>query len=141
MSEEAERIESLFLKLVAEEMRKRYSEEVIRHANEPRNVGRMSQPDGCGMITGPCGDTMEFYIKVRGEIIDEILFMTDGCGPTIACGSMATTMVKGMSLGEARKIGDEELDRVLGGLPPDHKHCAKLATDSLHQAIDNVDIE
>lgn len=116
----------------------RYSKRVIEEANKPKNVGRMDEPDGCGIIHGPCGDTMEFYLKVIEESIDEISFMTDGCGPTIACGSMTTRQVKGKGLDEARKLTDKDLIVALDGLPDDHQHCARLAIDTLRKAIDNI---
>jgi len=138
MSEDAEQKESLFLRLLAAEMRKRFSEKVIEHANDPCNVGRMSRPDGSSITTGPCGDTMEFYVKARDDVIEDILFMTDGCGPTIAAGSMLTSMVKGGTIGKALEIGEHDLDDALKGRPSDHKHCAKLAVDTLRKAVTDI---
>jgi len=124
--------------MILEAMRTRYSEKVIDEANNPKNVGRMNNPDGCGVISGPCGDTMEFYLKVKEGAIDRISFMTDGCGPTIACGSMTTSQVKGKALDDARKLTDKDLIEALDDLPEENLHCAKLAINTLRKAIDNI---
>ena len=114
-----------------------FSEKVIREFNEPQNVGRMNDPDGCAEVQGPCGDTMEFYLHIRRGIVESVLFYTDGCGPTIACGSMLTRMVKGKNIGEIELIGSEDLIKALGGLPEVHAHCASLAVHTMIQALRN----
>ncbi|MDO9537370.1 MAG: iron-sulfur cluster assembly scaffold protein [Thermoplasmata archaeon] len=114
-----------------------YSKKVIIEANNPQNVGRMAEPDGAGEITGPCGDTMEFYLKVKDGIIEQISFYTDGCGTTIACGSMTTRLVMGMGVKEARKLTNQDIINALDGLPEENLHCAKLAADTLQAAINN----
>jgi len=124
--------------MILEAVRARYSEKVIDEANNPNNVGRMNEPDGCGIITGPCGDTMEFYLKVKEGTIDDISFMTDGCGPTIACGSVTTSRVKGKVVDDARTFTDRDLIDALDGLPEENLHCAKLAIDALREAIKNI---
>ena len=114
-----------------------YSDKVIEEAHSPRNVGRMSEPDACATVRGPCGDTMEIYLRLDGERIAEATFMTDGCGPTIACGSKLTAMVCGQSLEKASGIAPPDLIAALDGLPPESIHCATLAVHTLHEAIAN----
>ena len=126
-------------RMIMEAVRARYSKKVIEEANNPKNVGRMGDPDGCGVIHGPCGDTMEFYLKVNDGKIERILFMTDGCGPTIACGSMVTSMVSGKELDKAAAITQMDLIDALDGLPDEHRHCAKLAVDTLREAIGSTE--
>ncbi len=122
---------------ILEEEREIYSETVIREYFNPRNVGRMENPDAFGIMQGPCSDTMEFYMKIHEGKIDEVTFMTDGCGATIACGSMLTSMVKGHSIDEAKNISPDDLITVLGGLPKESLHCAALAIGALRKAIRN----
>lgn len=114
-----------------------YSKKVIQEANNPQNVGRMSKSDGIGEITGPCGDTMEFYLKVEDDKISDIKFYTDGCGPTIACGSMATKLVKGKGIEDAIKVTSQDIIEALEGMPEENLHCGKLAADTLQKTINN----
>jgi nitrogen fixation NifU-like protein len=123
-----------------EQARAIYSPQVVEHAFNPRHLGRMEGPHACQAVTGPCGDTMEMYLRLDGkrgdaERIKEITFMTDGCGTTLACGSMLTTMVQGMSLEEAGQIEPEDLLDALGGLPEESAHCARLAVTTLRETI------
>ena len=122
-------------KQIMAEMRQIYTETVIDHAMNPRNVGSMPEADGFGSMTGSCGDTMEISLKVRNENIDHATFWTDGCGTSIACGSIATEIIKGKSITQALSIDQDEILRVLGGLPEDSVHCALLAADTLRAAI------
>ena len=124
-----------FQELVKAEMRKVYSETAIEHAMNPRNVGNMDNTNGFARITGPCGDTMEIWLKVRNNIITEATFMTDGCGTTIAAGSMVTELVKGKSVSQAMKIGQQDILNALGGLPEESEHCALLAANTLKAAV------
>lgn len=112
-----------------------YSETVIDHAMAPRNLGVMKDADGSARVTGPCGDTMEMRLKVNTDVIAGATFMTDGCGSSIASGSMVTEMAEGKSIGEAQKITQRDVLHALGGLPDESKHCALLATDTLKAAI------
>jgi len=122
-------------KLILEDARKIYSETTIDHFMSPRNLGDMSDADGFGRVTGPCGDTMEIWLKVNSDTINDATFMTDGCGTTIASGSMVTEMVKGKSIIEAQKISQQDVLKALGGLPEESEHCALLAADTLKEAI------
>lgn len=122
-------------RLIAEMERTMYSSRVIEQARHPRNVGMILDPDGHAAVTGPCGDTMEIFLRVDGDRIAKAAFMTDGCGPTLACGSAMTTMVQGMTLEEAAAVDGGDLILALDGLPPEHVHCASLAVEALRQAI------
>lgn len=113
----------------------RYSAKVIDLTLEPKNQGRMAEPDVYGIIRGCCGDTMEIYLRLDGDRISEATFMTDGLEPALACGSMLTTMVQGLSLDEAGIIGPGELIIALDGLPRAKMHCASLAVNTLQEAI------
>lgn len=120
---------------VMEDMKQIYSEKTINHFLNPRNLGAIPGHDGLGRITGPCGDTMQIHLKVKDGKVSNASFWTDGCGPSIASGSMVTELVKGMSIADAEKITDQDLLGALGGLPADSIHCASLAADSLKEAI------
>ena len=122
---------------IIEQARALYSAKVIEEFYNPRNLGRMSVPDARGIVHGWCGDTMEVYLRLNGARIEEATFMTDGCGPTVACGSVLTTMARGMSLEEAGEITPEDLLAALGGLPEESVHCAELAVSTLREAIAN----
>jgi len=116
------------------EVIKAYSETVIDHAMNPRNVGNMETADGYASVTGPCGDTMEIWLKVRNDIIAETTFMTDGCGTTIAAGSMVTELAKGKPIIQTNKISQQDVLDALGGLPEESQHCALLAANTLKEA-------
>jgi len=123
-----------------EAMERIYNKIVVDHAMLPRNVGNISQADGFGRITGPCGDTMEIWLKVESDEVRKATFWTDGCGATIACGSMITEMVKNLSIVQALRIKQKEVLNSLGGLPEDNVHCALLAANTLREAIRDYQI-
>ena len=112
-----------------------FSAKVLAEARQPQNIGIMLDPDRHALVCGPCGDTMEMFLRVRDSRIEIVAFMTDGCGPTVACGSMLTKMARGKSLEEAAAIEAADLIVALDGLPPEHVHCATLAVDTLRQGI------
>ena len=124
-----------FEELVRAEMRKLYSEAVIDHAMNPRNVGIMQDANGFARVTGPCGDTMEIWLKVKNGTIASATFMTDGCGTSVASGSMITELARGKNVGEARRISQQDVLGALGGLPQESEHCALLAANTLKAAI------
>jgi len=126
---------------IIEQARALYSAKVIEEFYNPKNLGRMSVPDARGIVHGWCGDTMEVYLRLNGDRIREVAFMTDGCGPTVACGSMLTTMARGMSLEEAGQITPQDLLAALDGLPEENLHCAELAVSTLREAIANWHVE
>jgi nitrogen fixation NifU-like protein len=121
--------------LVREEMRKIYTEATIDHAMNPRNMGGMENADGFGKVTGPCGDTMEIWLKIKNNTVVEATFLTDGCGTSIAAGSMVTELAKGKSISEALKITHQDVLDAFGGLPEESIHCAFLAANTLREAI------
>jgi nitrogen fixation NifU-like protein len=113
-----------------------YSEKVMEHFMNPRNVGEVEQPDGVGEVGNPvCGDVMRITIKVVDDRIADIRFKTLGCGAAIATSSIITEMAKGMTLTEALAIDRRVVAEALGGLPPNKMHCSNLAADGLHKAI------
>ncbi len=120
---------------VMEDMKRVYSEKTIDHFLNPKNLGEIPAPDGFGRVTGSCGDTMEIYLKVRDDRVINASFWTDGCGPSIASGSMITEMAKQMNIGEAQRISQHDVLAALGGLPEESEHCALLAADTLKEAI------
>jgi nitrogen fixation NifU-like protein len=124
-----------FEELVKQEMRKIYSEAAIEHGMNPRNLGELEDADGFAQVTGSCGDTMHMWLKVKDDTISDASFLTDGCGTTIASGSMITELVKGKSIAKARKISQDDVLNALGGLPEESEHCALLATNTLKEAI------
>lgn len=102
------------------------------------NMGFFENPDACAKFTGWCDDTMQFQFLMEGEIIKDIRFMTDGCGATIACGSMLTKMAKTKSLSEARKITPNDLLAKLVSIPEDLEHCLSLAVYTLRLTIEDA---
>ena len=112
-----------------------YSKTVIDHAMNPRNAGIMQNADGFARVTGPCGDTMEVWLKVNNDAIAGATFMTDGCGTSIASGSMVTEIAKGRSIDEAQRVSQQDVLDALDGLPQESEHCALLATNTLKAAI------
>jgi nitrogen fixation protein NifU and related proteins len=115
-----------------------YSEKVMEHFKNPRNVGEMENPDGIGHVGNPvCGDIMELYIKVKDDVITDAKFKTFGCGAAIATSSMVTELVRGKTIGEALKISNSAVVEALGGLPPVKMHCSVLAEEALKSAIDD----
>ncbi len=113
-----------------------YTEKVMDHFTNPRNVGEIPNADGIGEVgNAKCGDIMRIYLKVEAGIIKDVKFKTFGCGAAIATSSMVTEMVKGKSLDEALKISNDAVAEALDGLPPVKMHCSNLAADALHEAI------
>jgi len=114
---------------------KSLTETVIDHSMNPRNVGNLEDADSFARVTGPCGDSMEMWLKEKDGTIAQATFYTDGCGTTIASGSMVTEMVNGKSITEAQKISQQNVLDALGGLPDESKHCALLAANTLKEAV------
>jgi nitrogen fixation NifU-like protein len=114
-----------------------YTEKVMEHFKNPRNVGEIPDADGVGTVGNPvCGDLMTIYIKVKDNRLTDIKFKTFGCGSAIATSSMITELAKGRTLEEAMKITRANVADSLGGLPPVKMHCSNLAADALHAAIE-----
>ncbi len=115
-----------------------YSEKVMDHFTNPRNVGEIEDPSGEGTVGNPaCGDIMKLTIKVEGDKITDVKFKTFGCGAAIATSSMVTELVKGKKLDEAESISNDTVAEALDGLPPVKMHCSNLAADALHAAIED----
>jgi nitrogen fixation NifU-like protein len=115
-----------------------YSEKVLDHFRNPRNVGEIPDADGVGTVGNPvCGDLMSVYIKVKDKRISDVKFKTFGCGAAIATSSMITELAKGKTIEEALKITRKDVADSLGGLPPIKMHCSNLAADALHAAIND----
>lgn len=113
-----------------------YSDKVMDHFRNPRNVGEIADADGVGTVGNPvCGDVMAITIKVKDNRIADIKFKTFGCGAAVATSSMITELAKGKTLDEAMKITRSDVAESLGGLPPVKMHCSNLAADALHEAI------
>jgi nitrogen fixation NifU-like protein len=113
-----------------------YSEKVMEHFRNPRNVGEIPDADGVGTVGNPvCGDMMTIYIKVKDNRVDDIKFKTFGCGAAVATSSMITELAKGKTLDEAMTITRSDVADSLGGLPTVKMHCSNLAADALHEAI------
>jgi nitrogen fixation NifU-like protein len=126
-----------FEELIKNRMRTVYSEAVVEHSMHPRNLGEIEDANGFGRIMGPCGDTMSIWLKVDCDTIVNAGFITDGCGTTLASGSMVTELAKGRKVAEAQKISQQQILDALGGLPDEHEHCALLAENTLKRAIRN----
>jgi nitrogen fixation NifU-like protein len=114
---------------------KPFSAKVLHHVIEPTHLGEMDKPDGHAVITGPCGDTDEFFVRIFSSRIREIRFRTAGCFFTIAVCDAVATMAEGRTVREGLRITQESVIAYLGGLPEDHKHCALLAANTLHKAL------
>jgi nitrogen fixation protein NifU and related proteins len=113
-----------------------YTEKVMDHFTNPRNVGEIENADGVGEVgNAKCGDIMRIYLDVEGDVIKDVKFKTFGCGAAVATSSMVTEMVKGKTIDEALVISNAAVAEALGGLPPAKMHCSNLAADALHAAI------
>jgi nitrogen fixation NifU-like protein len=137
MDKNLDRVAEEIQKAILDDARKIYSEKVIDHFFHPRNAGGIEGPDGFARIKGPCGDSMYIYLRIDGRRIADAKFMTDGCGTTIACGSVVTEMAKGKEIKEASRIRGSHILEATGGLPEANVHCAVLAASTLRAAIKN----
>ena len=122
-------------KMVMLEMHRTYSKKAIEHAMNPQNFGRVEEADGIARITGSCGDTMEISLKIKDCKIVDVKFWTDGCGVSIACGSVTTDLIRGKQVFEAQKINSEKILEALKGLPESDIHCSVLSSKTLKTAL------
>ena len=129
-------VESLQEKII-EETRRSYGEKVIERWMNPRFMERIAGADGYSMIRGVCGDSMEFFLVFESERVSKAAFMTDGCGSTTACGSVAAEMAFGKGPEELLDITADAIESCLDGLPEAEKHCALLAATSLQEALND----
>ena len=115
-----------------------YTEKVMDHFSNPRNVGEIDNADGVGEVgNASCGDIMKIYLKVEDDVIKDVKFKTFGCGAAIATSSMVTEMAIGKTIDEALELSNAAVAEALDGLPPQKLHCSNLAADALHEAIKN----
>ncbi len=114
-----------------------FSEMALDHAMHPRNYGSLSVFEGHAGITGPCGDTMEFWLSAQDRRIRKVIFITDGCGSSLSCGSMATCLAEGRELEKAHDVSEQDILEALGSLPKEWEHCAFLAATALRKACDD----
>ena len=115
-----------------------YSEKVMDHFQNPRNVGEIADASGVGEVGNVvCGDILRVYIKVKDDRLEDVKYMTFGCGAAVASGSMMTTLAKGKTVEEAMQLTNKDVAQALGGLPPQKLHCSNLAADALHKAIED----
>ena len=113
-----------------------YSEKVMDHFNNPRNMGQIDDSDAVGQVGNPvCGDIMKIFLEIEDNKIKDIKFKTFGCGAAIATSSMVTELAKGKELDQALEISNEKVAEALDGLPSEKLHCSNLAADALHEAI------
>ncbi len=119
-----------------------YTEKVMDHFMNPRNVGKIEDANAIAEVGNPsCGDVIKMYLKINGDMIEDIKFQTFGCGAAIAVSSQTTEMVKGKSLKEALEVTRDQVADELGGLPPIKMHCSNLAADALHKAVKTYMLE
>jgi len=135
MSSDFEKTANELQESIMEDARKIYSEKVIERWLNPRNLGKIRNPDGFAKIKGPCGDTMQISFKVKDGRLSKIKFMTDGCASSIAAGSMATELAQGKKLEEAAEISQQMILEALDGLPEESIHCTLLASNTLKVAV------
>jgi len=115
-----------------------YSDKVLDHFSNPRNVGEMVDANGVGEVGNQkCGDIMKIYLKIENDIIEDVKFQTFGCGAAIATSSMATELIKGKSIKEAMTLTNKAVVEALDGLPPVKLHCSVLAEEAVKEAINN----
>jgi len=115
-----------------------YNEYIVDLFHNPKNWGKPSDNkiSVSQMYTGPCGDTINFFLKINNGIIEKATFITDGCGASLATASQTTLLIEGKSIEFAEKLEPKDIDNALKGLPDDHKHCTELAVRTLRRAID-----
>jgi nitrogen fixation protein NifU and related proteins len=118
-----------------------YSDKVMDHFRNPRNVGEIDDANGIGEVgNAKCGDIMKIYLKVKDNVIEDVKFKTYGCGSAIASSSMATELIMGKTLEEAWKLTNKAVAEALDGLPPVKMHCSVLAEEAIHKAINDYRI-
>ncbi len=119
-----------------------YSEKVMDHFSNPRNVGEIDAPSGVGEVGNPvCGDIMKIFLRIEDNRIIDAKFKTFGCGAAIASSSMATELIKGKTLEEAWEVSNKAVAEALEGLPPVKMHCSVLAEEAIHQAINDYRVQ
>lgn len=119
-----------------------YSDKVMDHFMNPRNVGEIADADGVGTVGNPkCGDIMKIYLKIEDDVIKDAKFKTFGCGAAVASSSMATELIKGKTVDEAWSVSNKAVIEALEGLPPVKVHCSVLAEEAIHEAINDYRVK
>lgn len=113
----------------------RINGQLLRTARQPRNIGSMENPSGKGTAVGQCGDSIEVFLRVTGKTITDIKVLPHGCKYTVACASAVSELACGRDLDQALELEPEDVAATVGGLPEDHLHCARLAVNTLGEAI------
>ncbi len=124
---------------IDDEDSRHYSSTVLKESKAPYRMGPMADPTARGWWQGPCGDSMDIFLKVEGGVIVDVSYLTDGCGATTAVGSMLMRMTEKGTVERAWSITEHELIEALGGLPPENEHCAELALTTLHIALEHLE--
>jgi len=135
MDDELDQFVSNLQNQIYQDTKNAYGEAAFVRWLNPLNIGDMDNPDGHARLTGSCGDTMEIFLKFEDGLVKRSSFLTDGCGPSIACASFAAEMAVGKNPDEILAITGDEILEKLGGLPEDHRHCAFLAGETLQEAL------
>lgn len=121
---------------IFQETKDAYGDRAFERWQNMRHRGPMEAPDGYARIAGSCGDTMEIFLKFQNDYVQKASFQTDGCGTSAVCGSFAAEMAMGRTPDELLEITGEKILEVLGGFPKENEHCAYLAAETLHEALD-----
>ena len=137
MSHSLDRFADRLQEKLNQEVVQTYGKEVYERWRHPRFAGRMDSPTGYGRLTGNCGDTMEIFLRFEGEIVSDASYITDGCGCSAVCASVACELAIGKGPEKVADVTGEMILEVLGGLPEDNVHCAFLAAETLQAATDN----
>jgi nitrogen fixation protein NifU and related proteins len=135
MAEDIDKLARELQEKILEDAGEVFSEKALRTMMEPKNAGEMKDADAVAQTKGICGDRMRIYLRIEGNRIAKATFLTDGCGTSIACGSMATQIAAGKTVREAMEISPGEILDALDGLPDSHVHCSILAAITLQKAI------
>ena len=135
MSDDFDRIVAVLQETINEDTRAAWGEEAFQRWINPPNRGEMRGADGAALLRGPCGDSMAIFLRFDGERVGAATFETDGCGPSVVCGSVAAEMAVGKTAEEILDITGEDVLARAGQIPEDHQHCAFLAVSSLHEAV------
>ena len=129
-------VEELQKELLEKELQE-YNETIVKLFHNPQNWGKLPENEITVSQTykGPCGDTMQYFLNIEDDVIKKAGFITDGCGASVATASQTTMLITGKNLDYAEKLTAEDIDKALGGLPEDHKHCAELSARTLKRAL------
>ena len=134
---EEDRIKAAIIDLLMEKVGSGFSEKVLEYGSNPKNYGTMENPDAYAKVTGPCGDTVEIFLRIRNDKIENISYTTDGCMTSHAAVSAATVLAMGKTVEEGIRINQSAILEHLGGMPEDSQHCALLAAKTFQKALRN----